>query len=75
MKFYCETYHEERDTVLTQRKITGFKTPKNNFDLSKFYGGLNMYNGLRDDPHQWRRFNKIICIQDGEIIYEKSHIG
>ena len=56
-------------------KVAVLFFPKNNFDLSKFYSGLNMYNGLRDDPHQWRRFNKIICIQDGEIIYEKSHIG
>ena len=55
-------------------KVAVLFFPKNNFDLSKFYSGLNMYNGLRNDPHQWRRFHKIICIQGGEIIYEKSHI-
>lgn len=55
-------------------KVAVLFFPKNNFDLSNFYTGLNMYNGLRNDPHQWCRFNKIICIQGGEIIYEKSHI-
>ena len=49
--------------------------PNGNFDENNFLDGLRKYNGLKNDPKQWARFKMIICIQDGKIIYEKSHIG
>ena len=54
-------------------KIAVLFFPKDNFQLNTFYEGLAKYNGLRNDPKQWKHFEKIICIQKGTIVYEKSH--
>lgn len=48
--------------------------PNNNFKKDIFLEGLHKYNGLKNDPNQWKKFNKIICISNKEIVYEKSHI-
>lgn len=55
-------------------KVAVLFFPKNNFNLSEFHKGVSRYDGLKKDAHQWQKFDKIICIQNGEIIYEKSHI-
>jgi len=55
-------------------KIAILYFPKGNFDEKTFIDGLNKFNGLKNDPNQWTRFEKIICIQNNTIIYEKSHI-
>lgn len=54
-------------------KIAVLFFPNNNFQLNTFYEGLKKYNGLKNDERQWKHFEKIICIQNGTIIYEKSH--
>lgn len=54
-------------------KIAVLVFPKNNFDINVFNDGLKAYNGLQGDPNQWAHFEKIICIQNHAIIYEKSH--
>ncbi len=56
-------------------KIAILYFPKGNFNKTTFIDGLNKFNGLKGDPNQWTRFEKIICIQNDTIIYEKSHIG
>ena len=56
-------------------KIAILYFPKGNFNKTTFIDGLNKFNGLKGDPNQWTRFDKIICIQNDTIIYEKSHIG
>lgn len=56
-------------------KIAVLFFPNNNFNTEEFNSGLRRYDGLKKDPKQWRKFDKIICIQDGKIIYKKSHIG
>lgn len=54
-------------------KIAVLYFPNNNFNCRAFYSGLVMYNGL-SGTSQWTRFDKIICIQGDDIIYEKSHL-
>ena len=60
-------------SLYVKNKIAVLFFPKDNFQLNTFYERLNKYNGLRNDPKQWKRFEKIICIQKGTIVYEKSH--
>ncbi|MCR5570479.1 MAG: hypothetical protein K6G31_14595 [Paludibacteraceae bacterium] len=57
-------------------KKTGCKVavlffPNNNFDCANFHSGQSMYSCLRGTS-QWTRFDKIICIQNGDIVFEKS---
>lgn len=53
-------------------KVAVLFFPNNNFNCRNFYDGLAKYNGLRGTS-QWVHFDKIICIQNDEIIYEKNH--
>lgn len=47
--------------------------PNNNFELQTFLNGLDRYNGLKFDPKQYIEFERIIVINNGKIIYNKSH--
>ena len=47
--------------------------PNDNFNEQNFKRGLSMYNGLKNDERQYKKFDKIVCISDGKIVYEKSH--
>lgn len=53
-------------------KIAVLFFPNNNFNCRSFHEGLAKYNGLKGTS-QWIHFDKIICIQNDEIIYEKNH--
>ena len=52
-------------------KVAVLFFPNNNFDCANFHSGLAMYSGLRGTS-QWTGFDKIICIQNGDIVFEKS---
>lgn len=53
-------------------KVAVLFFPKSNFDCANFHSGLAMYSGLKGTS-QWVEFDKIICIQNGDIVFEKSH--
>lgn len=48
-------------------KIAVIFFPKNNFSKKDFFKGFAKYNGL-EGTSQFRKFNLIYCIQDGQIV-------
>ncbi|MDR1865980.1 MAG: phage head morphogenesis protein [Bacteroidales bacterium] len=55
-------------------KIAVLYFPEKNFTQAAFDEGLIKYNGLKTQPgKQYLKFEKIICIQNGEIILEINH--
>ena len=46
---------------------------ENGFSKSAFESGLAKYEGLKNDPRQYKDFDEIICIEKDKIVYKKSH--
>ena len=46
---------------------------ENRFDQKVFEDALRRYVGLKNAEGHWTAFEEIICMQDGKIVYRKSH--
>lgn len=52
-------------------KIAILNYPNGGFDIDILNGAIKRYNGLKNQPgHQFRKFDKIICVQDEKIVHE-----
>ena len=43
------------------------------FDETLFPAALVRYAGLENAEDSWVAFDEVICMQDGKIVYQKSH--